>query len=85
MTYYCQKCGRQQDYTACPHCTNEQMRIVANKPDMLDPRTITSYDIWHPVNGRWVHLAMTRNSDGEPVHYTDGVQENVEDNEALAN
>lgn len=38
---------------------------------------VTAYNFWHPINGRWVHLAMVRNSEGEPVYYTDGVQENL--------
>lgn len=33
MTYYCQKCGRQQDYTACSHCSTGTTRVAINQEE----------------------------------------------------
>ena len=35
---------------------------------------MTTIDLWHPINGMWVHIAQTT-EDGKHKYYTDGVKE----------
>ena len=39
---------------------------------------MTSFETWHPIDGKWVHIVQTTDEDGARKYFTNGKLEHEE-------